>query len=95
MCAFNIYLFSFHKEKNIMLEYLDVITASYQKSKGFDSILEKILSKERSDSDEIIYLQNNEVNPQKYFPNESNITTKPKDNNGKLGHGQVFCIYIR
>ncbi|CAB4376759.1 hypothetical protein RhiirA5_364016 [Rhizophagus irregularis] len=77
-------------DKNLCVKAMihDVITASYQKSKGFDSILEKILSKERSDSDEIIYLQNNEVNPQKYFPNESNITTKPKDNNGKLGHGQ-------
>jgi hypothetical protein len=52
------------------------------------------LSKEKFNSDEIIYLQNNEVNPRKYFPNESNKITKPKDNNGKLGHGQVFCIVI-
>ncbi|GET01888.1 transcriptional protein SWT1-like [Rhizophagus clarus] len=77
-------------DKNLCVKAMihDVITASYQKLKGLDSILEKILSKGESNSDEIIYLQNNEANPQKHFPNESNITAKPRDINGKLGHGQ-------
>ncbi|RIA80601.1 PIN domain-containing protein [Glomus cerebriforme] len=82
-------------DKNLCVKAMvhDIITASYQKSKGLDSILEKILSKEKFISDEMTYMQNDDA----AFPsklNESNSVTIPKDNNEELGLGQVSDIMM-